>query len=72
MKVKFETIFWRQALAALLATAAYTVISGSVTDAIGPLFMFFLILTVQEWAIDRIGGRRKKSAGANRYRKKAA
>lgn len=61
MKVKFESIFWRQASAALLATAAYTLISGEITDAVGPLFVFFLVLALQECAIDRIRERRKKS-----------
>lgn len=59
MKVKFESIFWRQASAALLATVTYSLICGDITAAIGPLFMFFWILAVQEWAIDKIIGRRK-------------
>ena len=59
MKVKFESVFWHQASAALMATVAYTLISGSATDAVGPLFMFFLILALQEWAIEKLRERRK-------------
>lgn len=73
MMIRFEQIFWRQITAAGIAIAVYAMFFGSMADAIGPLFIYGLVLCMQDWRIDKIRERsdRDHGNGIGRCRKSA-
>ena len=59
--VKFETVFFRQLLAALITAAVHSVIFRDLGMVLGVYLFYVTALCIQDWIIDLYRERRKSS-----------
>lgn len=66
MKVKFETIFFRQMSAAVMAATVHTMIFKDLGQVLGVYLFYVTAVCLQEWVIEKYKERRRRNGNKNR------